>query len=172
MMANVVNMNIDHSRTNQSFHRIHVWYIYLYTFTIQINQMYHSFHFWNDFNRRSYISMRRCEPTNVRWDHLGLGKCSRRLRFVGVSWCFRWCFRFRWCFQKKQTTNQRLGQQNYIKLLISLWPFSNFCWLIHRLQALFIWVLAAAALALLIYVPYAEYVTSFLNEAITQQILR
>eukprot|EP00438_Fugacium_kawagutii_P007011 Skav233747 [mRNA] locus=scaffold1792:80293:86990:- [translate_table: standard] len=56
----------------------------------------------------------RCEPTNVRWDHLGLGKCSRRLRFLG---------------------------------------------------AVFIWFLAAAALALLIYVPYAEYVTSFLNEA-------
>ena len=30
--------------------------------------------------------LRRCEPTNVRWDHLGLGKCSRRLRFMGVSW--------------------------------------------------------------------------------------
>ena len=40
--------------------------------------------------------------------------------------------------------------------------------LFHQLQALFIWVLAAAALALLIYVPYAEYVTSFLNEAITR----
>eukprot|EP00435_Cladocopium_sp_Y103_P036526 s2631_g9.t1 len=56
----------------------------------------------------------RCEPTNVRWDHLGLGLCSRRCRFLG---------------------------------------------------ALFIWFLSAAALALFIYVPYAEYVTGFLNEA-------
>ena len=33
------------------------------------------------------------------------------------------------------------------------------------IEALFIWFLAAAALALFIYVPYAEYVTGFLNEA-------
>lgn len=30
------------------------------------------------------LGVRRCEPTNVRWDHLGLGLCSRRLRFLGV----------------------------------------------------------------------------------------
>ena len=40
------------------------------------------------------IILRRCEPTNVRWDHLGLGKCSRRLRFVGVSWCHQSVSRF------------------------------------------------------------------------------
>lgn len=66
------------------------------------------------------------------------------------------------------------------KIIDQLMTILNFCsWLddsgsfgwtlrIHQLQALFIWVLAAAALALLIYVPYAEYVTSFLNEAITR----
>ncbi|CAJ1431509.1 unnamed protein product, partial [Effrenium voratum] len=56
----------------------------------------------------------RCEPTNVRWDHLGLGICCRRWRF---------------------------------------------------LAALLVWLLTAGLLATGIYVPYAEYVTGFLNEA-------
>lgn len=43
------------------------------------------------------IILRHCEPTNVRWDHLGLGKCSRRLRFVGVSWCHQSVSRFFSC---------------------------------------------------------------------------
>lgn len=50
----------------------------------------------------------------MRWDHLGLGPCSRRLRFCA---------------------------------------------------AVVVWFLAAASLGLFVYVPYAEYVTSFLNEA-------
>ncbi|CAE7834673.1 ttn-1 [Symbiodinium sp. CCMP2592] len=56
----------------------------------------------------------RCEPTNVRWEHLGLGICCRRALFLG---------------------------------------------------ALLLWLTAAGFLAISIYVPYAEYVTSFLEEA-------
>ncbi|CAK9028989.1 Hypothetical protein SCF082_LOCUS18593 [Durusdinium trenchii] len=72
---------------------------------------------WRDPDGTCYpldFGIPRCEPTNVRWDHLGLGLCSRRLRFLG---------------------------------------------------AVLIWSMAAAGLAFFVYVPYAEYVTGFLNEA-------
>lgn len=74
------------------------------------------------------IILRRCEPTNVRWDHLGLGKCSRRLRFVGVSWCHQSVSRFfKSCsFEHpnlNEATVQNLGQH---KLLINLWPWYQF----------------------------------------------
>ena len=33
---------------------------------------------------RTAPNPRRCEPTNVRWDHLGLGICCRRWRFLAA----------------------------------------------------------------------------------------
>ena len=74
------------------------------------------------------IILRRCEPTNVRWDHLGLGKCSRRLRFVGVSWCHQSVSRF---FKILFLQTPKLKWSNSsefrsTKILINLWPFSVF----------------------------------------------
>ncbi|CAK9073992.1 unnamed protein product, partial [Durusdinium trenchii] len=78
---------------------------------------------WRDPDGTCYpldFGIPRCEPTNVRWDHLGLGLCSRRLRFLG---------------------------------------------------AVLIWSMAAAGLAFFVYVPYAEYVTGFLNEGFMMGLL-